>query len=297
MGIQPSQNSITRSKVVGALPPEEGPKTRRCGDPLLSGGKPSKLVFGQPVFSPDGRSVVVAVNCNLYQGVTGSLPASLFEASLDGAAVRPLGSRALPLPPRPGDLWTELKFPSVPRFSPDGRRIAQSIHVSGAACAQSKDQVLLADADGANSGELTLAALAGIEAPFGYLGGIIGYDWSPLGDAIVASVDVSICRETYTPRGEPFLAGLYMINLDGEFEAELVAGPTSSPAWSPSGRYIAYVAQESFGQEAGPLLLRVIDLTTREVVDLGQGEQPAWRPQAASSVIGYGGPSEEPLVP
>ena len=60
-------------------------------------------------------------------------------------------------------------------------------------------------------------------------------------------------------------------------------GPTHSPAWSPSGRYIAHVAQGYFGQVTEPSLLRVIDLETREVVDLGQGEQPAWRPEVAAA--------------
>jgi Tol biopolymer transport system component len=109
-------------------------------------------------------------------------------------------------------------------------------------------------------------------------GGPTAYDWSPDSDAIVAGVDVSFCA----PVGElqPVLAGLYILKLDGSPEEKLTDQAAAAVAWSPFGRYIAYVAAQSFAEAmsgAGPL--RLLDLTTREVTDLAQGSQPAWQPQ------------------
>ena len=57
-------------------------------------------------------------------------------------------------------------------------------------------------------------------------------------------------------------------------------GPTRSPAWSPSGRFIAYDAGKFFGQpNEQPAAIRLLDVTTRQVVDLAQGNSPTWQPQ------------------
>ena len=76
------------------------------------------------------------------------------------------------------------------------------------------------------------------------------------------------------------LNGLYIVGLDDSSEERLVEGVTHSPAWSSLGRYIAFVAQEFFGERTDPPIIRLFDRTTREVTDLGPGSQPAWQPQS-----------------
>ena len=127
----------------------------------------------------------------------------------------------------------------------------------------------MASADGTDVGAPTLPELQELyrEVDFtelggGILGGLMGFDWSPNSDAIVASFDVSICKD-FVP--QPALHGLYILKLDGSPEEKLADG-AHSPAWSPSGRYIAYGG------------IHLLDLTSREVIDLTEGSQPAWRP-------------------
>ncbi len=239
------------------------PKERECGET-------DPLVFSQPAFSPDGQRVLVAVECSLATGATGNLYASVYETSLDGAV-----ERTLPL-------GTNLEDMTMARFSPDGSRVAQAIRFGGSACA-SELVLSVAESDGDTSTELTLPAIVDLrgEPRTEIAGGVYGYDWSPDSDTVVASIDVSVCRSL---QEEPFveveqiLAGLYLFKLGGRPEEQLVEDPTRSPAWAPSGQYIAFEAG-NFGEPPEPPTIRLLDLTTREVIDLAQGSQPAWQPQ------------------
>ena len=247
-----------------APPPREGPKPNNCGATLPS-GEPDPLVFGQPVFSPDGQRILVAVTCASRMGATGNLYASVYEAPLDGAAIRTL------------PLQTNLHDVSAPHLSPDGTRIAQKV-VDQAGAGHREHLVYVINVDGAASAELTLPAITELrqQQPGDWRrGGLLSYDWSPASDAIVASFDISVLEEN---AGRQVVAGLYILNLDGSSQERLVAGATHSPAWSPSGRYIAYVAGEYFGEPTEPPSVRVLDLSAGTVTDLGLGSQPAWQP-------------------
>jgi hypothetical protein len=256
-----------------SLPGEEGPKPKppNCGGTNIFAGEPDRITFGQPVFSSDGERVLVAANCESRRG-SGNLYASVASVSLvDGTQ-------------RQTDLQANLEDGIGANVAPDGSRVAQAIGFGGSACA-SEFSLFVADADGANAKELTLPSVAALPEQPGseeVRGGLIGFDWSPRSDGIVASFDVSVCRHL---QEEPFvtvipvLAGLYILQLDGSPEELLVEGPTSAPAWSPSGRYVAYVAGQKFGEVTGPPGLRVLDLTTGQPVDIGLGLQPAWQPQ------------------
>jgi dipeptidyl aminopeptidase/acylaminoacyl peptidase len=240
-------------------PVDTGPKPQNCGDS-------DKLFFNQPVFSADGQRILVAVSCQSLISATGGLYGVLQDVPFDGAAPRLLPVRI------------DVGRSSGARVAPEGGRIAVKRVDHASACGNSHGVILL-EPDGTTTRELTVAAvvedLSQRTPPGDWVGGLIGYDWSPQGDALVAAYYTAVCVAGLPP----YVAGLHVLEADGSAEEKLADGPAHSPAWSPSGRYIAYVAQESFGNVTEPPLLRLFDLTTREVVELGQGEQPAWRPQ------------------
>lgn len=236
-----------------------------CGISLGS-GEPDRLIFGPTAFSPDGQRVLVAVNCVSASGAY-QLYSSVYEVSLDGSINRPL----------PQELSTNFRLAEeflAPRFSPDGAYVAQ-MGMGGLSLCPVERGLGVAKADG--SGARTLAPSALTELQGDLFGGIIDFDWSPAGGAIVASFDVSICQVAGPL--EPGFTGLYVLKLDESGEEKLLDGTVSSVAWSPSGRFIAYVAGKFFGEPSEPATIRLLDLTTRQVIDLAQGSQPAWRPQ------------------
>ena len=244
---------------------ENPDKTRgECG--LSLGGEPDRLIFGPTAFSPDGQRVLVAVNCLSASGAY-QLYSSVYEVSLDGAINRPLL----------GELSTNFRLSDeflAPRFSPDGAHVAQ-MAMGGLSLCPVERGLAVANADGSDARALAPAALTELQGDL--FGGIIDFDWSPAGDAIVASFDVSICQVAGPL--EPGFTGLYVLKLDESGEEKLLDGAVSSVAWSPSGHFIAFVAGKYFGQTSEPPVIRLLDLTTRQVVDLAAGAQPAWQPQ------------------
>jgi WD40 repeat protein len=104
--------------------------------------------------------------------------------------------------------------------------------------------------------------------------------WSPVGDAILTSFSATECvldedRPQEVPGEHRLLAeGIYLLRIDGLAD-ETVADEFSggSLSWSPSGDLIAYSSTEAEEPQ-----IRVFDLVTGEVTDLGPGHSPAWRP-------------------
>jgi hypothetical protein len=242
-----------------------------------------RVLFGPPVFSPDTTTVLVAVYCTEAgpDGGPSCCPlntyAHLYQVSLEQAS-----TRALPL-------LTNLRISSAeagglvrgaaPRFSPDGTRIAQLDLSHNSACSI-PTALRVADADGANIRELGLISLQEIlqEHPGAEtLGGPVGYDWSPDGDAIAVSFDIVLCDPPMAQ--QQLLAGLYLLKLDGSPEQRLVDGPAGLPVWSPSGRFIAFLAGGDLASSREPHTIRVLDLTSHRTIDLAQGSAPAWAPQ------------------
>ncbi|MBI1886730.1 MAG: PD40 domain-containing protein [Chloroflexi bacterium] len=234
-------------------------------------------VLGSPVFTPDGKSVLVAVFCGAYGTTEGDLGfprntyARLYRVSLDAGAVEAL----LPLS-------TNLRSDSRPRLSPDGSRVALADSSYDSICSVSFD-FSVANAHGSDVPVSPLRDLEELyrQADFtdvggGVLGGVVGFDWSPQSNAIVTSVDAAICRG-FQP--QTALTGLYLQKLDGSPGKRLLEGPTHSPAWSPSGRYVAFVSGRWFGEVSEPPLIRLLDFNTGEAVYLTKGSDPAWQPQ------------------
>jgi Tol biopolymer transport system component len=189
-------------------------------------------------WSPDGRSV-------LYEG-TGS-PANTALWRLDAAGGRPperieLAGRlagqpfvsarrgrlvfsarrsrgeiwALDTsgPPRP--LLAGTNWHAIPRYSPDGRRIAYM-----AARTDDSFEVWLADADGSNQSQLTRGP--------GWMQG--SQRWSPDGRRIV-----------FASHGENAHSDVWTIDVAGGPPRRVPTGPlpATQPAWSPDGRLIYY---------------------------------------------------------
>ncbi|KKK95175.1 hypothetical protein LCGC14_2675460, partial [marine sediment metagenome] len=96
----------------------------------------ANLFLGQPVFRPDGKTILVAVNCSDNQGSGGRFHTIIRELSLDGLIDRRVTQ------PKNGvnDLPT-------PVFSPDGRRIALLQVIRGAFCPDGASALATMDLD------------------------------------------------------------------------------------------------------------------------------------------------------
>jgi WD40 repeat protein len=239
-------------------------------------GEPDRLIFGPPAFSPDGQSVLVAVNCVSRSGAY-QLYSSVYEVSLDGSINRPL----------PQELSTNFRLSEeflAPRFSPDGAYVAQ-MGMGGFSLCPVERELRVAKAEGSDPRILSPSALTELRQRQPHpdlFGGIIDYAWSPASDAIVASFDVSICEVTGLE--PPGITGLYILKLDGSGEENLLDGAVSSVAWSPSGHFIAFLAGKYLGQAPEPPTISLLDFRTRGIRDLGSGHSPAWRPLPPDTV-------------
>jgi Tol biopolymer transport system component len=255
---------------VEVKPPEDNPNLV-CADSPFKADVPKKLILGPPVFSPDGRRVVAAVFCSATDVNLNPRNqfARLFDVTLATGTIKPL------------PVFMNLRYAAAPRFSPDGSFIAQPVADQFGLCPP-ESALTVADVGGASSRDLTLTAtdeLPQVESPQDVILNFAGYDWSPSSDAIVASFDAILCDPESESPFQSVLAGLYVLKLAGFGEEKLVDGPTLSPAWSPSGRFIAYVAGTYFGGGSTEApTIRLLALTTRQAIDLTQGDAPAWQP-------------------
>ncbi len=253
---------------------DAGPDANECPPPSSSYPPPipPRLSFGSPEFLPDGEAVLVAVHCYLQSGVY-NFYGSIYRAALDGMA-----TTQLPDPEREPQL--NLRGLVGPLFSPDGQRIAWAFADGFSLCPVGRG-LIAADADGANRRGLSPAALADLydqDPRPETAGGVTGFAWSPSSNAIVVGFEVILCGEDQASV-DPVVAGIYLFNLDGATEQRLIEGQAHSPDWSPSGRLVAYVAGNFFGERRRAPVIRLLDLTTREVIDLAEGSQPAWQAQ------------------
>ena len=243
-----------------------------------------ELLLGEIVFSPGGQTILVAVNC--HRGSGGRFHTIIRELSLD-ALINRLAV---------GPVLTGLPTPS---FSPEGSRIALVEGASGVPCSSNADafanmELDILDPDEGDGSQLMpreIAQLVGDLAAEGRTADmrisgqlVPGYGesppvWSPASDAILTSFSATECvldEDQPNEEGEHRLLaeGVYLLRVDGVAD-ETVADEFSggSLSWSPSGDLIAYAT----GEPDAPLI-RLFDLVTGEVTDLGPGTAPAWRP-------------------
>lgn len=271
-----SGNEAVRQEVRPPLVMDDPSGFKTGCDEAAGRGTSGVNLVGSPVFTPDAQAILVAVYCGAARLSDGALSfprnaySRLYRVPLHGGTVA-----ALPL-------GTNLRSDSRPRLSPDGSRIAVPGSSYVSICFYTFD-FSVANVDGT---DVAVAPLTDLKKLYeqadrsalggGIFGGVIGFDWAPQSDALVASVDASVCND-FAP--QEALAGLYILKLGGSQEEKLVDGPAHSPAWSPSGRYIAYVSGRTFGGSTEPSQIRIFDLNSHQIIDLTQGAQPAWQPR------------------
>ena len=249
------------------------------------------LLLGQPAFRPDGKTIFVAVNCSDNQGTGGLFNTAIREVSLDGLIDRPV------LPPKSG--FTSLP---TPVFSPDGGRVALLGAIRGVHCPDGASAVVTMDLTLFNPDDSTISELTPGEIvqsasdlaaeerfpPDIQISGRFQANpvvWSPASDAIVTSFSATECvldedRPQEVEGEHRLLAeGVYLLRIDGVADEKIADGFSETVSWSPSGNLIAYATAEP-----GTPQIRVFNLVTGEVTDLGPGHSPAWQPLPSEAV-------------
>jgi TolB protein len=130
------------------------------------------------------------------------------------------------------DVATESGRGLMPRWSPDGRKIAFILHKGD------RKDVYVMDADGSDRRNLTHELEYGESNGLDDFLGVIG--WSPDGQIVFE-------KQTYGG-GDPWLtwhSSVYVVNTDGSGLRLLFDTPGDhSPAWSPDGSKIAFIRAE-----------------------------------------------------
>ncbi len=249
-----------------------------------------RLLLGEIVFSPGGQTIFVAVNC--HRGSGAYAYTIIRELSLD-AVINRLAV---------GPVLTGLPTPS---FSPDGSRIALVEGVSGVPCSSNADafanmELDILDPNEGNGSQLMpreIAQLVGDLAAEGRTADmrISGRwfpwwresppVWSPASNAIVASFQASEC---VVDQHRLLAEGVYLLRIDGIADEKIADEFSEAVSWSPSGGVIAYATGGDFisrvsGEPSAPQI-RLFDLVTGDVTNLGPGTAPAWRPLLPEAV-------------
>ena len=145
----------------------------------------------------------------------------------------------------------------------------------------------VADFDGSTiSGAFDIMADEPYESPMKPFGGIESFAWTPDGKGVV-----------YTSRKKTGMeyaistnSDLYLYNLDSKQTRNLTEGMMgydTNPAFSPDGRYMAWLSMERDGYEADKNRLFVMDMTTGAKTDLTDQwdytiNEFAWNPNSKS---------------
>ena len=246
---------------VSALEP--GPGQKDCGAPPPD---QDRLMVGRPAFSADGQQVLVPVSCWEDWGAY-NFPGAIYQVSLDQTVNRPIDGFA-----------TNLRGPTDLRVAPDGQSMAQSVTDGSSICPSGTGVLVKRDDDDVRVVTDNLIEQVAEDNPDKSLfGGVRGYDWSPASDAVIVSLVLSFCDLSHG-EFEVALAGLYVLPLDGPAQPPLVAAQTHTPAWSPSGGFVAYVTGDGLQTETGRI--KVLDTATGKKASLGTGSDPAWQPAA-----------------
>jgi hypothetical protein len=225
-------------------------------------------VWGNPVFSTDGASVIAGGADRHLMGAQGNTDFFLHRFPLDGGASVQLPGLSAPFNGRlPYDL----------RPAPNGAHLAfyTSWHLS--ACSSPGDFSVL-DADGGNAHSIVPEALANQLDPDKDISLVgLGYAWGPQGERLALGAQTNDCSGFYTGGPAPILgpAAIYIVNLQGELLEE-IAKPGSELSWSADGARLAYVARTSPIEPEGTIFTLTAEGGDERAI--GPGQSPAWRP-------------------
>ena len=218
-----------------------------------------------PAWSPDGKWIAfVSGNHEFIPGVKIEITTHIYKADINGAHLVQLTDRGTNV----GPAW-----------SPDSQRIAFVSYHRG----DERKGIYVMDADGRRLRQINDKEVQALD-------GIIQGEcaWSPDGEQIAFSMVV--------PRDDRM--HLYVIDIDGKNFRQLTQDPpilgnkdgvrfpkVRQPAWSPNGKWIAYV----FEQAPGNADIYVIDAMGNGrgkplVKDGGRDSSPAWVPEGFLSV-------------
>lgn len=250
-----------------------------AGCPPGPGCPASTARYGVPEFAPDAKSLVIAVAREGEIGATGNANFALYRVGLDlGLPVEPV----LLFPSSPTEQKDFGQLPS-PTFAPDGSYLAYWTSARLSVC-EGFGRIVILRADGSGGGGFVPQEIGEAQASFTptgpdasrgaaiYVAGL-GFSWSPSSDAMVAGFQMRDCSFFESP---PVLTeGIYIVRA-ADLTEEKIADefPLSVPVWSPSGDFIAYASGDADAPQ-----LRVINLATQGVTDLGFGTAPAWQSQ------------------
>ncbi len=266
-------------------------------DPIrVAGG----MDISQPAWSPDGASIAFVVGAiDLAYSDPLTCPQTrvprLFLADVALATSRPLLELAAP---------DGCPILSVPRWSPDGTRIAlatRGVYVVDVASGRLTEIVPPTDAVAVawspDGQRLAVAAAHGFGGPSGRIL-VVGADGQGLTE-IARQVDSPVHSLAWSPQGDliAFIAGtdgfsgearLFVVKPDGSGLRSLVQGVENGLAWSPDGRRLAVsLVDPSLSPFSGGVsniyTVDVRDGSTTRLTDAAAAEYgPAWSPDGSA---------------
>ncbi|MCC7355750.1 MAG: LysM peptidoglycan-binding domain-containing protein [Anaerolineae bacterium] len=226
----------------------------------------SEWAWGNPVFAPDGQSVVVA-------GVEEAMKDTYGNASFFFYSVPITGGTTTPLPGM--TRAEEGRLPMNLRFSPDGTRFAYFTSFQGNACFIPGDfRVLKVDGSGARSLVPDIVWTQITTDTERFMWGS-SFAWSPDGSQVVLTAAIFQCgANTDTGSTEVVSRTTYIVDPVGTL---IRSWPSAGEefAWSPDGIRLAYTVRTP-DQDEGTIY--VSDTQGANIVKIGQGWAPAWRP-------------------